>query len=286
MNKPEPVKSRMQLIQEKAARGELHKTSLLQLGRKVVSIDKVVEDPDNERKTYDDMDDLVASVKAHGVVEPPTVIPLDDGTFQIATGHRRYRAAKLCGLAQIEILVREPEDKWERRKKSLISNVQRSDIRPIELAESLKLILDNDPKINTQENLAQAIGKTKSWVSDMLRIGDLPQPLKTKVRTSELFIPSDAVSKIARLDDHEVQASLVDDLLNGASTRDIRERINTHKGKAPQKKEETAAPKPKWVFHTEHSADVIVQAKKARLSLDERISALQEALKQAKAQRA
>lgn len=286
MNKPEPVKSRMQLVQEKAARGELHKTSLLQLGRKVVGIDKVVEDPENERKTYDDMDDLVASIKAHGVVEPPTVIPLDDGTFQIATGHRRYRAAKLCGLAQIEILVREPEDRWERRKKSLISNVQRSDIRPIELAESLKLILDNDPKINTQEDLAKAIGKTKSWVSDMLRIGDLPQRLQAKVRTSELFIPSDAVSKIARLDDPKVQATLVDDLLKGASTRDIRERINTHKGKAPPKKEEVAAPKPKWVFHTEHGADVIVQAKKTRLSLDERISALQEALKQAKAQKA
>ena len=275
----------MQLVQEKAARGELHKTSFLQIGRKVVSVDKLVEDPDNERKTYEDMDELVASVKAHGIVEPPTVIPLEDGKFQIATGHRRYRAAKLSGLAQIEILVREPVEKWERRKKSLISNVQRSDVRPIELAESLKLILDNDPKITTQEDLAQAIGKTKSWVSDMLRIGDLPAPLKAKVRTSELFIPSDAVSKIARLDDPKVQAALVEELLRGASTRDIRGRINAHKGKESQVKEDSRLPKPKWVFHTEHGADVIVQSKKSRLSLDERIAALQEALKQAKAQK-
>jgi ParB family chromosome partitioning protein len=56
-------------------------------GRKVLSLAKLVEDPENERKTFDDMDDLVASVKAHGVVEPCTVIDLGGGRYQIVTGH-------------------------------------------------------------------------------------------------------------------------------------------------------------------------------------------------------
>ena len=276
----------MAMIREQSAKGELNKTVLTFTGRKVLSIDKLLEDPENERKTFDDMDDLVASIKAPGVVEALTVTDLGDGHYQIMTGHRRFRAARLAGLEQIEVLIREPEEKWQRRKKSLISNVQRADIRPVELAESLGLLLENDPAIKTQDNLATAIGKPKSWVSDMLRIRDLPLPLREKVRTSELLIPADAVSKIARLDDRKVQERLVDELLSGASVRDIREQISVHKGKAPaQPKEGPSAPKPKWVFHTEHGADIIIQAKKSRLSLDERIQALAEALKQAKADR-
>lgn len=275
----------MAMIREQAARGELGATAIATTGRKIVSIDKLVEDPENERKTFDGMDDLVASVKAHGVVEPLTVTELGDGRFQIVTGHRRFRAAKLAGKDMIEILIREPEEKWERRKKSLVSNVQRADIRPLELAESLKALIDNDPKIKTQDDLAKAIGKDKTWVSQMLRILDLPAALKQKVGTSQLLISADAVSKVARLSDAKVQAELIDQLLGGGTVREIRDRISVHKGKTPAPRDVAATPKPKWVFHTEQGADIIVQSKKARLSLDERIAALQEALKQAKAQR-
>jgi ParB family chromosome partitioning protein len=285
MSETAQPQSRLAKIKDQAAKGELGKTAITLTGRKIVSIDKLVEDPENDRKTFDDMDDLVASITAHGVVEPPTVIQLANDQYQIVTGHRRFRAAKLAGLTQIEVLIRDPEEKWERRKKSLISNVQRADIRAIELAESLKLLLANDPKIKTQEDLAQAIGKSKVWVSKVLRILDLPEPLKAKVSTSKLLIPHDALSEIARLTDTQKQAELVGALVNGATMRDIRTEISVHKGKAPAPKEGTATPKPKWVFHTEHGADIIIQAKKSSLSLDERIAALQEALKQAKAER-
>ena len=79
-------------------------------GRRLVSIDKLVEDPENERKTFDDMDDLVASIIASGIVEPLTVIALEGDKYQITTGHRRFRAARIAGLAQIEVLIREPEE--------------------------------------------------------------------------------------------------------------------------------------------------------------------------------
>ncbi len=272
----------MAIIREQAAKGELGKTTFTATGRMVLSLEKLVEDPENERKTFDDMDDLVASVRAHGVVEPCTVIDLGDGRYQIVTGHRRYRAAKLAGLEQIEVLIRAPEEKWERRKKSLVSNVQRADVRAIELAESLKLLLDNDPAIKTQEDLAKAIGKSKVWVSKVLRILDLPESLREKVSTSKLLIPHDALSEIARLTDIKKQSELVEALVNGATMRDIRGEINIHRGKAPAPKEGASTPKPKWVFHTEHGADIIVQSKRVRLSLDERIAALSEALEQAK----
>ena len=148
------------------------------------------------------------------------------------------------------------------------------------MAESLKLLLDNDPAINSQEDLARAIGKGKVWVSKLLRILDLPGALREKVSTSKLLIPHDALSEIARLTDAKKQDELVDALVNGASMRDIRGEINIHKGKAPTSKEGVSTPKPRWVFHTEHGADIIVQSRRARLSLDNRVAALQEALEQ------
>lgn len=283
MNEIPQQRSRMSIIRDQAADGTLRKSAISLAGRKILSIEKLVEDPDNERKTFDDMDALVASIKAvNGLVEPPTVVEIGDDQYQIVTGHRRFRAAKLAGLTQIEVLIREPEEKWERRKKSLISNVQRADIRAIELAESLKLLLDSDPSLTTQDDLAVAIGKPKSWVSDMLRIRDLPEDLKEKVRTSELFIPADAVSKIARIEDHAVQSRLVDELLSGANIREIRQQINVHKGKAPRSVEDTPAAKPKWVFHTAFDADIIIQSKKSHLTREQRIAALTDALEQAK----
>ena len=286
-DKPQP-QSRMALIREQAAKGELGKTVIPLTGRKVLSIDKLVEDPENERKTFDDMDDLVASVKAHGIVEALTVTDLGDGHYQIMTGHRRFRAAKIAGLEQIEVLIREPEEKWQRRKKSLISNVQRADIRPLELATSLALLLENDTTIKTKRDLAAQVGKSEVWVSKILRILDLPEALREKLSTSKVFISADAASEAARQDDAKLQEALIEGLVSGATVREIREQINVHKGKAPAKpksEEPAPAPKPKWVFHTEHGADIIVQSKKLRLSLDERIAALQEALKQAKAAR-
>ncbi|MGH8651350.1 MAG: ParB/RepB/Spo0J family partition protein [Burkholderiales bacterium] len=223
--KPEQPKSRLDLVREMHAQGNLGGL-LTPDGRKVVSIDKLIEDPNNERKTFDDMADMISSVRVNGIIEPITVMSLEEGKFQIVTGHRRYRAAKALGIEMVEILIRETEDEWKRRKKSLVSNVQRKDVRPIELAYALQVILDNDPGIKSQDALADAIGKGKTWVSEMLRILTLPLELQQKIETAQQFISADAVSKIARLDDLNLQEQLIDELLSGASVRDIRTRIN------------------------------------------------------------
>jgi len=194
------------------------------------------------------------------------------------TGHRRFRAAQQLGHAQVEIIVREPEDKWKLRKKSIMSNVHRKDVRPIELALSLRMLLDDDPTITTNEDLGIQLGKGKTWVSNMLRILDLPEELKAKVQTSELFIPADPVSYIARLDDPKLQTELIDELLQGATVRDIRARINTAKGKEPVSPEEKGPVKPKRVIHTAH-AYIVVQSEGGPLSDTQIIAELQQAIR-------
>lgn len=276
MNAPLKKPSRLELVRA----GQ--KFDLPRTGRLVLGIEKVVEDPHNERKVFRNMDGLIASVKAVGLIEPITVTALDDGRYQIITGHRRYRAAKAAKLSQIEVLIREPEEERIRRQKSIVSNVQREDIGPVEMAEALQGMLDEDSKIDSQQKLARVIGKDESWVSQMLRILTLPEQLRRRVETSQLSLPYDAIAKIARVKDAAVQEELINELLAGGSVREIRQRIQEHKGKsATNGATERSAPKPKQVYHTSQKATVIVQSENTRsLSSERVVAALQEALKE------
>ncbi len=264
-------KSRLDLVKEGVSPG------VEKRGRLVVSVAKIVEDPRNERKTFRNMEGLVASVKAVGLVEPITVTPAEGDRYRILTGHRRYRAAIAARLERVEVLIRDPEEETLRRRKSVVSNVQREDLGPVELAEALQSLMTEDPDIQTQEDLARAIGKTKTWVSRILRILDLPAELQQKVATSQLSIPYDAVAGIARLQTHPEQASLIESLLEGATNRDIRERINRLKGRGAS----TGKAKPKRVYQTSHKAKVIVQSMNSTLEPERIIAALEEALSKA-----
>lgn len=233
----------------------------------------------------------MASIQTVGLIEPITVTPEDDttgqgtggreGAYRIITGHRRFRAAKLAGLTQVEVLIREPDDAMIRRVKSIVSNVQREDVGPVEMAEALQSLMDEDERIRTQEDLAALIGKDETWVSGMLRILSLPVDLQQKVGTSQLSVSYDAMIRVARVDDVERQTELVHAIVTGASNRMIRERIDEIKGKTKSTEPSSAIPKPKRVFHTNFKATIIVQATTTRLTGDQTIAALKEALSQA-----
>ena len=271
-------KTRLDLVRQGLADGGLKKR-----GRLIVSLSKLAEDPHNERKTFRNMEGLTASIKAVGLIEPITVTPVGDDRYQIITGHRRFRAARAAGLEQVEVLIRDPEDELTRRQKSVVSNVQREDVGPVELAEGLQALMDEHPKVKTQEDLARLIGKDKPWVSGMLRILTLPPKLQRKVGTSQLSISYDSMIRIARVDDTVEQELLVEALLSGASVRDIREQIDAVKGKGRALgQKETSAPKPKRVYRTQQRATVIVQATGRQLTTQQVIDALREALDQAR----
>lgn len=256
-------------------------SGLKKTGRLIVSLDRLIEDPRNERRVYRNMDGLIASVKAVGLVEPLTVTPEATDTYRIVTGHRRYRAAKAAGLAMVEVLIREPEEELKRRQKSIISNVQREDVGPVELAEALQGILDEDPAVKSQDGLAALIGKDKTWVSGMLRVLSLPADLRAKVGSTQQSIGYDAIIRIARLEDPRLQRELIEALLGGATQREIRTLIETQQ---PSKRivnasAKSEAPKPKRAFKTEHQAIVVVQSTTSRLTPDRVVLALRAALK-------
>ena len=131
MTKLPDGKSRLDLVKSGLTGG------LPKRGRFIVSIDRLQEDPENERKIFHNMDDMIESVRRHGIIEPITVTQ-EGENYRILTGHRRYRAAKAVGLTELEVLVREADDQITRRFKSLISNIQRENIGAVELAETLQ----------------------------------------------------------------------------------------------------------------------------------------------------
>jgi ParB/RepB/Spo0J family partition protein len=266
-----PGKSRLDLVRAGMT------TGLERRGRLVLSIEKIVEDPKNERKTFRNMEGLIASIKSVGIIEPITVTPIAGDSFMIATGHRRFRAANAAGLDKIEVLVRDPEAEQGRRRKSIISNVQRENIGPIELAEALQTLLDEDESVPTQRKLADVIGKSEQWVSDMLKVLEMPAPLQEKLRTSEVAITYDSVAKVARLRDGNLQNELVGELLKGAPNREIRRRIDESKGKRPK-----APIKLREVYKTNQKVQVVLESLTDDLDIDRQIAALEEALVQAR----
>src|SRR5690349_15376109 len=112
MTKLPEGKTRLDLVREQSQGGGF--SGLKKRGRLVVSIDRLEEDPRNERRTFRNMAGLIASIKAVGLIEPLTVTPKESAEggeekYRIITGHRRYRAAKAAKLGQVEIIIREPE---------------------------------------------------------------------------------------------------------------------------------------------------------------------------------
>lgn len=202
--------------------GGLPPARIARKGSFTVSIHKIIEDPDNERQTFRDMDGLTESVARYGILEPPTVTE-ENGVYKIITGHRRVRAARANQLEEIEVIIREPDDAVTRRRKSIVSNLQREDIGPVELAEGL-LTLMNDG-VESQRELGALIGKPEAWVSSVLGILRIPAELQEKLRASQLAIPYDSAIKIARCQDPALQRELVEAALKGETSKDIRQRI-------------------------------------------------------------
>lgn len=244
-------------------------------GRLVVSIERIQEDPDNERKTFRNMDDMVESIRLHGIIEPITVTQ-DGDHYRILTGHRRFRAAKAVGLAELEVLVRDPDDGSTRRFKSLISNIQRENIGAVDLAETLRAMLDANTVL-TQRELARQIGKSAQWVSGMMRILELPSRVQEQLRNPIAGVGYEMIQRIAQVQDGDLQQELVKAALEGESTRSIRHRIDTHRS-SDDKPKSKSRPKPNSAIvqltHRSGSCIATVKARREPQAREEMLTAL------------
>ncbi len=125
------------------------------------------------RKRFDDvaLQDLADSIRVHGIIQPLTVRRLSSGYYQIIAGERRWRAAKLAELKEVPAVVIEADDR-RAAELAMIENLQREDLNPVEEANGYHVLVDEYGL--TQEEVAQCLGKSRSTVSNALRLLELP----------------------------------------------------------------------------------------------------------------
>lgn len=150
-----------------------------------LAIADIAANPSQPRRRFDQaaMDDLVASVKAHGVLQPILVRPLASGRHEIVAGERRWRAAQAAGLHEIPAVVR-PLDDRSTFQIALIENIQRADLNAVEEARGYKRLIDEFG--HTQQELGEIVGKSRSHVTNLLRLLELPQAVQAMVEDGQL----------------------------------------------------------------------------------------------------
>lgn len=148
-------------------------------------LEKVYANPDQPRKNFDEqaLRELSDSIKKHGVIMPIVVNDDGSGSYMIIAGERRYRATKLAGLKTIPVIIRQYSER-EIKEISLIENLQREDLNPIEAAAAMKQLMV-DYKL-TQDELAERIGKSRPAIANTLRLLSLTPEVMQLVSEGKL----------------------------------------------------------------------------------------------------
>jgi ParB family transcriptional regulator, chromosome partitioning protein len=154
-------------------------------GARTIPIDLVQRNPGQPRKHFDEgeLNDLANSIRSHGVLQPILVRPIAGGKFEIVAGERRWRAAQRTGLHAIPAVVRELNE-VEVLEIAIVENVQRTDLNPIEEAQGFQALIDRFGR--TQQDIAEAVGKSRPHIANMLRLLQLPDDLQEMVRDGRL----------------------------------------------------------------------------------------------------
>ena len=150
-----------------------------------MKISQIEPDPDQPRKIFEQeqLQELADSIAEHGVIQPIIVVSGENGYYRIIAGERRWRAAKIAGLSEIPVIVRDYSDA-QAAEISLIENLQREDLNPIEEAMGYKSLIDRFGL--TQDKISERVGKSRSNVANMLRLLNLDPELQAYVRGGKL----------------------------------------------------------------------------------------------------
>lgn len=150
-----------------------------------VPIERVFPNPNQPRRDFSQssLDDLAASIREKGIIQPLIVRERENGSYEIVAGERRWRAAQLAQLHEIPVLVRELDD-TEVLEVAIIENIQRADLNAVEEALGYRQLMERFG--HTQERLAEALGKSRSHIANLLRLLQLPEEVQALLREGQL----------------------------------------------------------------------------------------------------
>lgn len=203
-----------------------------------IKISEIEPNREQPRKEFDSeaLSELADSISQHGVLQPLLLRPLLTGGYRIVAGERRWRAARMAGLTEVPAVVREMTDA-EEMLFALIENLQREDLTPLEEARGYRTLIEAQDF--TQEEVSQAVGKSRPAVTNALRLLNLPEDIQQMLEKGEITAGhARTLLSFKREEDMRLAAQKAKE---GASVRELEnlaKRLN-------QQKEETPPAKPK-----------------------------------------
>ncbi|HXG39949.1 MAG TPA: ParB/RepB/Spo0J family partition protein [Candidatus Limnocylindrales bacterium] len=199
------------------------------VGVRVVPLDRIEPNPDQPRMEFDEtaLEELAASIREHGVLQPILVRPLDGGRYQLVAGERRWRASIRAGLETIPALIEQIDDETA-LEIAIIENLQREDLNPLEEALMYeRMITEHGYSIR---RLAQKLGKDKGYLENRLRLADAPEEIKQLVS-----VRKDTLShayELMKVSDPKKRRRLAEQVARGElSLVKLRERIERLEGR-------------------------------------------------------
>ncbi len=150
-----------------------------------IKISQIETNPFQPRTDFEEnaLNELSASIKQHGIIQPLTVRKLGYDRYQLISGERRFRASQMAGLTEVPAYIRVADDQ-AMLEMALVENIQREDLNPIEVSLSYKRLIDECNL--TQEQLSEKVGKQRSTVTNFLRLLKLPAPIQKALRDNEI----------------------------------------------------------------------------------------------------
>ncbi|MDR2385929.1 MAG: ParB/RepB/Spo0J family partition protein [Tannerella sp.] len=190
-----------------------------------IELFKIVPNPNQPRSVFeeDTLDELAASIRTFGIIQPITLKDIGDEKYMIICGERRFRAAKMAGLEHIPAYVKTVEDE-NIMEMALLENIQREDLNAIEIALTYQKLIDSSGQ--TQEKLGERIGKKRTTISNYLRLLKLPAEIQVSLKNRKIDMGH--ARALITVEDPEVQLALHERILKeGLSVRNVEEIART-----------------------------------------------------------
>ena len=148
-------------------------------------ISEIEPNREQPRKYFDEeaLTELADSIRQHGVIQPLLVRPMENGTYQLVAGERRWRASRMAGLTEVPVVIKDLSE-IEAMELALIENLQRQDLNPIEEAVGFQQLMERYSM--TQEQVASRVGKSRPAVANALRLLNLPEQVVAMVQSGEV----------------------------------------------------------------------------------------------------
>lgn len=197
-----------------------------------ISIDQISPNPDQPRTTFSEeaLEELATSIRELGIIQPLTLRKTGDDSYQIISGERRYRAAKMVGLESVPAYVRTANDS-EITEMALIENIQREDLNAIEIALTFKKLIEQYKL--TQERLSERIGKKRATIANFLRLLKLPAEVQLGLRDKRIDMGH--ARALLSLDKPQQQLKFYNEILKkGLSVRKVEEMVKQAKQRAEE----------------------------------------------------